>query len=374
MNKRTRFGGKTRMRRKRYYHKTIVLRDMFKDTLKYSLAVVFGIGIMVSITAKAEFTPSQSYVYGEFNSFFAIEDKYAGFSTPTIYDRISRIIPSVKTGEEMMKKYSAKYGGVKKEKKKETENNSSIDNIKIKSIDMSDGGITFRNDTAYTPDVNSLLNSKLNLKVNGEKPTVLIMHTHTSEAYAESSGARSTDNEKNVVRVGSVLSQKLKEQGIMTVHDTSRNDYPAYNGSYTKALNCITENMEKNQNIGIVLDIHRDYAEQENNGEKVQLKPVAEVLGSNTAQVMFVVGTDGLGLNHPNWRENLAFAVQIQNELNKISPKIARPINIRRERFNQHKTKGSLIIEVGTAGNSLSECEQAALFLGEAISNVIKNN
>ena len=362
------------MKRKKYYHKTIILKDIFKDTLRYSVAVVFSIGIMVSITAKAEFTPSQNYVYSEFNNFFAIENKRLGYSMPTVYDRISKIIPSVKTGEEMMKKYSAKYGGVKKERKAESENNSPIDNIEIKSIDMSDGGITFRNETAYTPDVNSLLNTKLNLNINGEKPTVLIMHTHTSEAYSESSGARSVDNEKNVVRIGSVLSQKLKEQDIKTVHDTSRNDYPAYNGSYTKALNCITENIERNQNIGVVLDIHRDYAEQNNNGATVQLKPVAEVLGKKTAQIMFVVGTDGLGLNHPNWRDNLAFAVKIQNELNKISPKIARPINIRRERFNQHKTKGSLIIEVGAAGNSLSECEQAALYLGEAISNVIKNN
>ena len=64
--------------------------------------------------------------------------------------------------------------------------------------------------------------------------------------------------------------------------------------------------------------------------------------------------------------------MQVQEKLNDISPKIARPINLRRERFNQHMTKGSLIVEVGTAGNSISECENAAVHIGNAIATVLK--
>lgn len=123
-----------------------------------------------------------------------------------------------------------------------------------------------------------------------------------------------------------------------------------------------------------MLDVHRDYAEQTKNDERIQLKPVTEVAGKQVAQIMFVIGTDSMGLHHPDWKQNLAFAVQIQTELGRISPRLARPVNIRRERFNQHMTKGSMIIEMGTAGNTLEECENAAIYLGQAIAAVMKNN
>ncbi len=356
-------------RRKRYYHKTIVLRGLFSNTLHYVVAVLFALGILIGIVGKMDIQIESGYILSEFRRFLRIEEQ--PFPVwPTIYDSISAVIPSVKSNEELTKKYAAKNRGVKKEA---DENESSgINQMNIKNIDMSAQGITFRNETAYTPDVSALLNTTLNLKNGGAQAQVLILHTHTSEAYAESEGARSTDNEKNVVRVGTILKEQLEKQGIPVTHDVTRNDYPAYNGSYTKALSGISAAIEKNPSISVVFDVHRDYAEQTKDGKTVQLKPVAEVSGESVAQIMFVVGTDGLGLYHPNWKQNLAFAVQIQEELNKISAKIARPINIRRERFNQHMTQGSLIIEVGTAGNSLAECERAAEYLGDAIAKVLK--
>ena len=354
-------------KRKRYYHKTIVLRGMFSGALFYTVVILFALGALMGIVYKMDIQIKSTYILSEFRRFFPNEQQDF-FVFPTIYDRIFSVMPSVRSNEEMAKKYAAKNRGVKK-KAEETDETQRLD---IKSMDMSAKGITFRNETAYTPEVSTLLNTLLDLKNGGAQPQVLIMHTHTSEAYAESEGARSVDNEKNVVRVGTVLKEQLERQGISVLHDVTRNDYPAYNGSYNKALSGIAAAIEQNPSIRVVLDVHRDYAEQTKDGKTVQLKPVADVLGESVAQIMFVVGTDGLGLHHPTWKQNLAFAVQIQEELNKISAKIARPINIRRERFNQHMTQGSLIIEVGTAGNSLVECERAAEFLGDAIAKVLK--
>ena len=103
------------------------------------------------------------------------------------------------------------------------------------------------------------------------------------------------------------------------------------------------------------------------------VKVGAEVLGKNVSQVMLVVGTDHSGLIHPDWKKNLAFAVKINEELDKISEKISRPINIRKERFNQHMTKGSLIVEVGSASNTLEESKNAARYIGDAVAAVLKN-
>ncbi len=355
-------------RRKKYYHKTIVLRDVLSNTIIFTAVAVFILGVVIATLGKIDISASNSFIRTSFNRILCKEE-HENIGMKNVYDIFVELIPSIKSSAEMNKKYSAKYGGVKKDKGTENENEVLWDENKIKAIDMSQNGITFRNETAYTPKIDEFLNMNIDFSEDCE---VLIMHTHTSEAYIESPNGRSTDNDKNVVRVGEVIAETLKKNGINVTHDTTRNDYPSYNGSYNKALSNIQKNVEKNAKIQVVLDIHRDYAEQEKDGVKIQLKPVAEVNGENVAQVMFVVGTDANGLEHPEWKKNLAFAVRVQSELNKISPKISRPINLRRERFNQHKTCGSLIVEMGTAGNTLKECENAARYVGEAVAEVLK--
>lgn len=359
-----------RSRRKRYYHKTIVVRNIFDSTMVFAAAIVCGVVLLVSLIWRFWTPPSRNTIM-QCYAWVLGEDKPHLYA-PAASDRIAELFPVMKAAAEYQKALWAENGGVAKPDASQTgENASAMPQTSIKSIDMSAGGISFRNETGYTPVVDESLSRKLSFSVTSGAPKVLIMHTHTSEAYAESNGARTTDNEKNVVRVGSVLAKTLEEQGISVIHDKTQNDSPSYNGSYSKALSGISAQLDKHPTIEVVLDIHRDYAEQTKDGETIQLKPVTEINGEQVAQVMFVVGTDGLGLEHPDWKENLAFAVQVQAVLNNLSPKLARPINLRRERFNQHKTKGSLIVEVGTAGNSLAECERAAIYIGKAVASVL---
>ena len=359
-----------RSKRRRYYHKTVVVKDLFSDNTVFFCAVLIAAGIFVAIAARLPLSLNRDIVMYAFSEVF--EPKVVSLKRQNLYDNISYVFPAIRSSEALSKKYAAKYSGVKKED--EAKKDEILPDIpsNIKPIDMSAKGFTFRNETAYTPDANSLLKMPLDFHAQSDSPKVLIMHTHTSEAYLESEGARSKDNTKNVVCVGEIIKNTLEKNGIGVIHDTTQNDSPSYNGSYNKALKNIEAQIEKHPSIEIVLDVHRDYAEQTNDGKAVQLKPIATVNGEQVAQVMFVVGTDARGLEHPNWKYNLAFAIQMQNKLNGISPKIARPINLRRERFNQHLTKGSLIVEVGTAGNTISECENAAVHIGNAVSSVLK--
>lgn len=356
------------MRRKRYYHKTIVLKSVFGNTTVFAVTVLCAVAMLISLFGKFPVVSNRNIVMHAFDT--VLGKHVSVWKMPTVYDRIAELIPVIQASKERMKALSAQNGGVEKKEITQSESIGSTAG-EIKSMDMSAKGISFRNETGYTPDVAENLNRALSFLTKQGAPQVLVIHTHTSEAYAESEGARSTDNTKNVVRVGSVLTETLKQNGISVLHDETRNDYPSYNGSYSKAMAGIEKHLEKHPSIQVVLDVHRDYAEQTKDGKTVQLKPVAEVNGQSVAQVMFVIGTDGLGLTHPNWKENLAFAVQIQQELNQMSPNIARPINLRRERFNQHLTKGSMIIEVGTAGNTIEECERAAAYVGNAIAVVL---
>ena len=70
---------------------------------------------------------------------------------------------------------------------------------------------------------------------------------------------------------------------------------------------------------------------------------------------MLVVGSNDSGMEHPNWRENLALAVKLQLELTRDWGQLARPITLRSSRYNQHLSPGSLLVEVGGHGNTLQE-------------------
>ena len=81
---------------------------------------------------------------------------------------------------------------------------------------------------------------------------------------------------------------------------------------------------------------------------------------AGAAQLEFVIGSSGGGLEHPDWRENLKLACAVQETLYAKYPTLMRPVTVRNSRYNQQVTTGSLLIEVGTAGNSLDEALAAA--------------
>jgi stage II sporulation protein P len=129
--------------------------------------------------------------------------------------------------------------------------------------------------------------------------------------------------------------------------------------------------LEKYPSIKYVIDVHRDSMITAT-GEKY--KPTVSINGKNAAQIMMVVGTSDGGAAHPNWTDNLTFATYTQQKLNDKYPMLARPINLRSARFNQHVTKGSVILEVGSCGSSFDEALYAANLFGECFAELITEN
>lgn len=210
-----------------------------------------------------------------------------------------------------------------------------------------------------------------------EGPKVLIVHTHGSEAYTmppgqgyEASGdCRTTDSSFNVVRVGDELARTLEEAGIGVVHDATLHDYPEYSGAYGRSLTAAEAFMETYPSISLVLDVHRDAI---SDADGSQYKVVSNVAGLNAAQMSFVIGTDGGGLEHGGWKENLKLAAAVQQKLLDSYPTLMRPISVRNSRYNQHVSPGALLIEVGAAGNSLDEALLSARLLGQTIAALFR--
>ena len=237
--------------------------------------------------------------------------------------------------------------------------------------------ITIAGQCSYRPDKQALLTSPSALARSPDGPTVLIVHTHSSEAYTmeagfeypESDTLRTLDERYSVIRVGDEIANILMDAGIGVLHDTQPNDYPNYNGAYERMRQTIEGYLAQYPTIQMVLDVHRDAAEDAD-GNPVAL--TADIDGEACAELMLVVGTDEGGLTHPDWRENLANALKVQALINRSAPGLCRNLDLRTERFNQHETPGSLLVEVGASGNTLAEALRAARILGGALVTLLR--
>ena len=220
-------------------------------------------------------------------------------------------------------------------------------------------------------DAAEILSDGPGLTLPADEPQILIIHTHASEAYAQSGAdryspsdsGRTEDTQFNVVRIGDELTEILTEAGLNVVHDRGIYDYPSYTGSYMRTEAAIGQYLESCPGIRVVLDIHRDAL---GSGDVVY-KTMAEEEGSVASQIMLLVGTDESGLEHPYWRGNLAFAMYLQNAANSAFPTLMRPVMLVPQRYNQQLTPGSLIVEVGSSGNTLREALAAIRLFGRAI-------
>jgi stage II sporulation protein P len=238
------------------------------------------------------------------------------------------------------------------------------------------GRVFINNNINAAVDVDSLLEKQLSLAFKPDMPQILIIHTHASEAYfpcedffyTPTDIERTEDTAYNVVRIGDELKHILTEKGFNVLHDRNIYDFPTFSGSYRRALESITEYLDRYPDIAMVIDIHRDSITTE---EGLIYKAVTDVNGEKTAQMMLVMGTDIGGLPHPDWRENLALGVQLQKAIADRYPTLMRPIYMRRDRFNQHATTGSLLLEVGTSGNSMTEALRAIHIFGDILGDFL---
>ncbi len=241
------------------------------------------------------------------------------------------------------------------------ENNPVVTNGKIKVV----------NETKYIIDIDKLLREPLKLKPSKTGPQIFVYHTHTTESFLKSltekeSPSRTLDNKYNVVRVGEALITNLKKYNINVLHSKTIHDKD-YNSSYVKSLSTLTNYVEKYPSLKMTIDLHRDAAGND------KLRVAKNIKGKDCAQIMFVIGTDSK-LDNPKWRENLKLALKIQSRLNEIAPGIAKPTYISKNRYNQHLTNGSVIIEIGGDGNAIDECVRSTNYLAQAINDVVYKN
>lgn len=207
-------------------------------------------------------------------------------------------------------------------------------------------------------NLEALLEKPLELDLSGDRPRVLILHTHATESYEGVPYWRTEDGAQNMLAIGDRVAQLLEGRGIPTVHSGALHDYPSYNGSYTRARQTIREMLDAYPSIRLVLDLHRDASDAPGG----QMRTQAQVNGQPAAQLMLV-----MGCNHEDYAENVSLALKLHAQLEHQAPGIMRPLQLRPSRFNQDLSPGALLVEVGAAGNTQAEAMAAAEQLAWAI-------
>jgi len=222
-------------------------------------------------------------------------------------------------------------------------------------------------------DILSLLNK--NVILTKKSDPVLIYSTHTSESYTNSdrykfeysSTYRTRDAKYNMLSVGKVLSESLKENNMQVIFDTTPHDYGSYEIAYTNSRKTIQNAISNNERIGLAIDVHRDALGDLTNG------PTVEINGHKVAKLMFVMGVGTHSYVNEYWEDNLALALQLQKLGEEMYPGLFRGMIIRNSKYNQDLIKHSFLIEVGTTGNTLEESYFAARCLANILNKFYNN-
>ncbi len=209
-----------------------------------------------------------------------------------------------------------------------------------------------------------------------DEPQVLIYHTHTTETYEpyvrdffdSNFNYRTTDETKNVIMVGDAIQKELESAGIGVIHSKEIHDYPSYNGAYDRSAETVNEILEQYPTIKVVLDIHRDAICT----ESVAYQPYVEINGKEASQIMIISGCDDGTMDMPNYMKNFRFASLLQSQIENDNPGLTRPILFDYRHYNQDITTGSLLIEVGSHGNTLDQSYYSGELLGKSIAKALK--
>lgn len=205
--------------------------------------------------------------------------------------------------------------------------------------------------------VDKLLAEKMTISKEGEEPQILIYHTHSQEAFADSvPGDKST----TIVGAGERLAQILTETyGYKVLHHTGEYDVKVRDDAYSQSLPAIEQLLAENPSIEVIVDLHRDQMPE---GTKL----VMDLDGRPTARFMFFNGmsrtrkTGNISyLYNENLQDNLRFSFQMQLTAAKYYPGLTRKIYLKSYRYNMHLKPKTLLVELGAQNNTVEEIMNA---------------
>lgn len=221
-------------------------------------------------------------------------------------------------------------------------------------------GVKIFNNSEISINEEELKNIKTNIGEN-----IVIYHTHGTESYRSSEPYntykfyRTVDKNYNVIKIGEQLSELLKNKGYKVIHNKEYFDIPSTAGAYSRAIKRVNEIISENNEVSLVIDIHRDAI-----SETEHVAKTVEIEGKKVAPLRFVVGTE---MNEKEWQNNLKIALDIQRKAEERYPGLFQPILIRQEEYQMGLKRNAILLEVGENCNELEEATNAIEYFVEIL-------
>ena len=204
------------------------------------------------------------------------------------------------------------------------------------------------------------------------KPSVLIYHTHTQEAYQPTEEDayeesydqwRTADNRYNVVRVGDALAEALQAQGIHVVHDVTDHEQADFETAYVRSLETLQQ--YDGMDFDLYIDLHRDAY-----GEDPEDAVTVSVGQETMAKLMLLVGTGETFSVKPDSAANYRFALELTDRINALAPGLCRDVLVKSKRYNQHVGQ-CILLEVGHNLNTLDEALATIPYFADALAGML---
>lgn len=204
-----------------------------------------------------------------------------------------------------------------------------------------------------------------------QDPLIYIYNTHQTEEYTPSTFVEYSVM-PTVQMNNYILEEKFEQNGYSTIVEeqnikTVLNEHKwNYAGSYN-ASRIFLEQAKKNYpTLKYFIDVHRDSLKKE--------ATTIELNNKSYAKILFIVG-----LENPNYEQNLSFTEKINNQLNEKYPGLSKGIYKKEGTgvngvYNQDFSPYTILVEMGGPENTVDEVLNASLAFSDCFLEVIKTN
>lgn len=227
------------------------------------------------------------------------------------------------------------------------------------------------NQTDRAINVQEILAAACRVPAARGKVSVLILHTHTGEGYNENNAAwleagneefaRSYDAQQSVVAMGAELAAALNAAGIGTVHCKTVFDGSSNREAYLRAADAVRAFCKAYPTLVCVIDVHRSAA---TDGEGNIVRSLAVRGEQKIAQTQLICGMSAGDTS----KTNLALALLLYERMNAAFPDSCVGVVCKEQVPNSDLVPFSLMLEIGSCGNTPGEAKAAAKIAAAALS------
>lgn len=199
-------------------------------------------------------------------------------------------------------------------------------------------------------------------------PIIYIYNSHQTEEYTPSSFV-----EYSVIPTvqmnNYILEEKFEEKNYQTLveersikEELNKNNLN-YAGSYQASRNFLEDVKKNYPTLKYFIDVHRDSLSRD--------KTTVTINDKSYAKILFLIG-----LENPNYQENLAFTEKINQKINEKYPNLSKGIYQKEGPgvngvYNQDFSPFTILVEMGGPENTIDEILNTSLAFSECFLEVI---